>query len=121
MTFAAMRPEAGEMRKLNEIAGRPFGLWYYRDVRGREVDVILESGGDLSLLECRWEEHPGSREARTLSRVSADLDAAAGPWRRGEHYVLGRPAAASSLTHGVASGGVGDLPAILARRSPLGA
>ena len=110
-----------EMRKLNEIGGRPLGLWYYRDVRGREVDFVLESGGKLSFLECKWEEHPGAREARSLSRVSAEMDAAAGPWRPGEHYVLGRPAAASSVAPGVAIVGVNDLPAILAGGSPVGA
>ena len=109
-----------EIRKLNEIGGRPFGLWYYRDLGGREVDFVLESGGSLSFAECKWEEHPGPREARNLSRVNAEMEAAGGPWRPGEHYVLGRPAAASSLAPGVAAVGVNDLPAILAGRSPLG-
>ena len=108
-----------EIRKLNEIDGRPFGLWYYRDRRGREVDFVLEAGGTLSLAECKWEEHPGTREARNLSQVNAEMEAARGPWRPGEHYVLGRPAAASSLAPGVAVVGVHDLPAILAGGSPL--
>ena len=108
-----------EMRKLNEIGGRPLGLWYYRDLRGREVDFVLESGGSLSFAECKWEEHPGSREARNLSRVNAEMEAAGGPWRTGEHYVLGRPAAASLLTPGITVAGVTHLPAILAGGSPL--
>lgn len=108
-----------EMRKLNEIGGRPFGLWYYRDLRGREVDFVMESGGRLSLLECKWEEHPGQREARNLQRVNAEMEAATGPWRPGEHHVLGRPAAVSSLAPGVSVVGVNDLPTILAGRSPL--
>ena len=109
-----------EIRKLNEIGGRPFGLWYYRDLRGREVDFVLESGGALSFVECKWVENPGAREARNLSRVNAELVAAGSPWRPGEHYVLGRPAAASSLAPGVTAVGVSDLPAILSGASPLG-
>ena len=108
-----------EMRKLNEIAGRPMGLWYYRDLPGREVDFVLESGGRLSFAECKWEEHPGSREARNLVRVNAELEAAGGPWKPGEHYLLGRPAAASTLAPGIAVAGVTHLPAILAGGSPL--
>lgn len=108
-----------EMRKLNEIGGRPFGLWYYRDHQGREVDFALESGGRLSFVECKWEEHPGPREARNLVRVNAEIEAARGPWRAGAHHVLGRPAAAFSLAPGISVVGVNDLPAILAGRSPL--
>ena len=108
-----------EMRKLNENGGRPVGLWYYRDLRGREVDFVLESGGTLSFAECKWAEHPGSRDARNLLRVNALLEAAEGPWKPGEHYVLGRPAAASTLAPGIAVAGVTHLPAILAGGSPL--
>ena len=108
-----------EMRKLNEIAGRAVGLWYYRDLRGREVDFVLESGGRLSFAECKWEEHPGSREARNLSRVNAELEATESPWRPGEHYLLGRLAAASTLAPGITVAGVTHLPAILAGGSPL--
>ena len=108
-----------EMRKLNDIGGRPFGLWYYRDLPGREVDFVLESGGKLSFVECKWHEHPGSREMRNLSRVNAELAGASGPWRPGEHYVVGRPAAASTLAPGVGAVAVNDLPAIIAGESPL--
>ena len=53
-----------EMRKLDEIRGRPFGLRYYRDLRSREVDFVSESAGALSFLKCKSEESPGAREAR---------------------------------------------------------
>ena len=71
-----------EMRKLNEMGGRPFGLWYYRDLPGREVDFVLESGGNLSFLECKWAEHPGARKARNLQRVASELSASNGPGGR---------------------------------------
>ena len=57
-----------EMRKLNEIGGRPLGLWYYRDLRGREVDFVLESGGSLSFAECKWGR--ASRLARSAESVA---------------------------------------------------
>jgi len=109
-----------EMRKLNEIGGRPLGLWYYRDLRGREIDFVLQSGGKLRLAECKWQEHPGSREARNLVRVNAELEAAGGNWTPGEHYLVARPAAASTLAPGITVVGVTDLPAIAGGRSPLG-
>ncbi len=83
------------------------------------MDFVLESGGKLSFAECKWQEHPGSREARNLSRVNAELEAAGGPWKPGEHYVLGRPAAASALAPGITVADVTHLPAILAGGSPL--
>jgi len=79
----------------------------------------LESGGKLSFAECKWQEHPGSREARNLSRVNAELEAAGGNWTPGEHYLLARPAATSTLAPGITVASVTDLPAILAGGSPV--
>ena len=107
-----------EMRKLNETRGRPFGLWYYRDLGGREADFVLESQGKLSFVECKWQERPGRREAKSLLRVDAERRAA-GRWGAGEHYVVGRPAASSSLMDGVAAIGIRDLPIVFEGCSPL--
>ncbi len=107
----------GEMRKLNESRGRPMTIWYYRD-RDREVDFVLEGGGKLSFAECKWDEQPGPREARNIVRVNAELIASGGPWKPGGHYVLGRPAAASTLSPGITIASVTDLPTIFAGGSP---
>lgn len=107
-----------EMRKLNGILGHPFGLWYYRDHGGHEVDFVLESGGCLSFVECKWDEHPGAREARAVRRLHREVTATRGPWRPAAHYLVGRPAATSTISTGVTAVAVADLPTILARESP---
>lgn len=107
-----------ELRKLNEIHGRRAGLWHYREHGGRAVDFVLESGGALSFVECKWDERPGRSAAKTLHRVHADLSAAGSPWRPAPHYVVGRPAAVSTLDAGVSFVGIEELPAIIAGASP---
>jgi len=42
---------------------RPVSFWYYRDQRAREIDFVLEQGGRLSLIECKWREHPDVADA----------------------------------------------------------
>jgi hypothetical protein len=80
-----------ELRKLNAVAERPVNFWYYRDQRAREVDFILEAGGRLSFVEAKWQEHPGSGEARTVLEVTRELTEQNGPWRAGSHFVVGTP------------------------------
>ena len=79
---------------------------------------MLESQGKLSFVECKWQERPGRREAKSLLRVDAERRAA-GRWGAGEHYVVGRPAASSSLMDGVAAIGIRDLPIVFEGCSPL--
>ena len=51
--------------------------------------------------------------------MNAELEAAGGNWGPGEHYLLGRPVAASTLAPGITVAGVTHLPAIAGGRSPL--
>lgn len=101
-----------ELRKLNGASAKPASLWTYRDLARREIDLVLESGGALSFVECKWEEQPDSRDARTIRKVSAELDASSSPWRAGPHYVVGRPASTYDIAAGVTAAGVRDLPAV---------
>ena len=109
-----------ELRKLNAARRSPGNFWYYRDQRGVEVDFVLDSGGELSFMECKWEEEPDPRAARGLLRVSAELASSRIPWRPAAHYVIGRPASAHTLADGVTAVAVRDLPAILAATPPSG-
>lgn len=102
-----------ELRKWNEAGGRPFHVWTYRDLGQREIDFVVELAGELSFVECKWEETPGPGEAKTIRKVSADLAAADGPWRAGNHYVVGRPRANYDIAPGVRAIGVRDLPTIV--------
>ena len=74
---------------------------------------MLDSGGELSFMECKWEEEPYPRAARGLLRVSAELASSSIPWRPGANYVIARPASSHSLTDGVRTVAVRDLSAIL--------
>jgi len=98
-----------ELRKTREVAGRPFHIWTYRDHGQREIDFVLERAGELSFVECKWEETPGPGEARTIRKVSADLAATDGPWRAGSHYVVSRPRASYDISPGIRAIGVRDL------------
>ena len=44
---------AGELRKVISLAGDRIDIWYWRTRGGREVDFILEKGGDLVGLEVK--------------------------------------------------------------------
>lgn len=101
-----------ELRKWNEAQGRPVHIWTYRDLGQREIDFVIERAGELSFVECKWEETPGPGEATTIRKVSADLEAKGGPWRAGSHCVVGRPRAAYDIAPGIRAIGVRDLPAV---------
>ena len=103
-----------EMRKLNAVLAAPVNMWYYRDQRAREIDFVLERGGRLSFVECKWQEHPSRDDARHLLAVHADLLLAGSSWRPGDHYVIGTPAASYPIAPGIAAGALRDLPRVLA-------
>ena len=103
-----------EMRKLNAVLAAPVNMWYYRDQRAREIDFVLERGGRLSFVECKWQEHPSRDDARHLLAVHADLLLAGSSWRPGDHYVIGTPAASYPIASGIAAGALRDLPRVLA-------
>lgn len=70
-----------EMGKLNAAAAYPVNFWYYRDQRAREIDLVLQRGGRLSFVECKWQENPAARDAGSLLAVSEELAASPSPWR----------------------------------------
>ena len=103
-----------EMRKLGAAAATPPRLWTYRDRAAREIDFVLDRGGQLGFVECKWGERPGRKEARTIRKIDAELAASSSPWRPGRHYVIGRPDAQYDIAQGVRASRVRDLPAIVA-------
>ena len=98
-----------EMRKLNSTLKSPFAFWYYRDQRAREIDFVLERGGELSFVECKWREKPGAEDARNLVAVHEDLVSHKGPWKPGAHYVIGTAAASYAIAPGLTAGALRDL------------
>jgi len=61
-----------ELRKQLSISFPQAKLFFYRDKDGREVDITLELGGKIHLLEIKWTQIPDSRMLKALQSV-ADL------------------------------------------------
>jgi predicted AAA+ superfamily ATPase len=102
-----------EMRKLNQSVSNPVNFWYYRDQRAREIDFILERGGRLTLVECKWREHPDLDDARHLLSVREDLGRNGSPYRPGSSWVIGTPDATYSLSDTVTAGAIRDVPRVV--------
>ena len=102
-----------EMRKLIQQGQRQVNFWYYRDQRAREVDFVLESGGRLSLLECKWGEQLTVNDARHLLAVRQDIADSHSPWKAGGSWVIGTPSASYRMTEQVSAGGLRDLRRVL--------
>ncbi len=104
-----------ELRKLVSLQDEPATLWCYRDQRAREIDFVVDSGGHLSFVEVKWQEHPGPEDAATIRTVSRELAGSSLPWRPGPHLVIGTPANRYDIGDDVAALGVGDLGSALGR------
>ena len=102
-----------EMRKINQRGPQPVNFWCYRDQRAREIDFLLERGGKLSLVECKWRENPGVADAQHLLAVREDLRESGSSWRPGPSWVIGTPETAYSIADGLAAAGIRDLPRVL--------
>jgi predicted AAA+ superfamily ATPase len=101
-----------EMRKLNHVLSRQVNFWYYRDQRAREIDFILELGGKLIFLECKWRENPDVPDARHLLAVRSDLVESRSTWRAGDCWIIGTTAPSHSIGKNCIAGGLQDLPRI---------
>lgn len=98
-----------ELRKLVSLQDEPATLWFYRDQRAREIDFVIDSGGRLSFIEAKWQEHPRNHDARTIHAVSRELADSNLPWTPGRHLVIGTPANRYDLANNVTALGVADL------------
>ncbi len=102
-----------EMRKLMQQGQRQVNFWYYRDQRAREVDFVVEAGGRLSLLECKWREQLTVNDARHLVAVRQDISGSRSHWKAGSSWVIGTPSASYLMAAEVSAGGLRDLRSIL--------
>jgi predicted AAA+ superfamily ATPase len=102
-----------EMRKMNRLGARPVNFWYYRDQRAREVDFVLEQGGSLRLVECKWREHPETADALHLLAVREEIARSGSAWKPGPSWVIATPEASYSLAEGLTAGALRDLPRVL--------
>lgn len=57
-----------QLRDRERRAGRTGSLFFWRD-RSREVDFVVDSGGNLELFEVKWTEFPDARDTANLEFV----------------------------------------------------
>lgn len=55
-----------QLRHREHLAGRTRSLSFWRD-RTREVDFVVDAGGQLELYEAKWSELPGRSDAVNLA------------------------------------------------------
>ncbi len=79
-----------EIRKLNSAAEKSGKLWFYRDQGGREVDLLLERGGVLDLIEVKWTETPDDADTALLDAVGRALSVHSPTTRLGRKWLVCR-------------------------------
>jgi len=84
-----------------------------RDQRSLEIDFVIEAGGRLSLLECKWRDRLTLDDARHLLAVREDIASSSSPWQTGSSWVIGTAPASYPMAEQVSAGGLRDLRSIL--------
>lgn len=86
----------GEALKLLAAAGRERSAWFWRSNDGLEVDLLLELGGRVHLIEIKQSATPSSRHAAPVRRLAELLGD-----RAGDKLVVCRVAERTLLPGGV--------------------
>ncbi|HVP20053.1 MAG TPA: ATP-binding protein [Spirochaetia bacterium] len=102
-----------EMRKMAQHGQRQVGFWYYRDQRAREIDFIIETGGRLTFVECKWRDHLTIEDTRHIAAVREDMTVSRSRWRAGASWVIGIPSASYPISEDVSAGRLRDLRGIV--------
>jgi uncharacterized protein len=58
-----------ELRKQIRISDRNISIWHYRDQSQNEVDFVLQSGSNVTLIECKWTSEPSLKHGKNLHTV----------------------------------------------------
>lgn len=77
-----------ELRKQNQTRDNPSVFWYYRGQAAREIEFIIEKGGNLSFLECKWTENPDIHDAKPIMAVHSELLKKDMVYRPGRHFII---------------------------------
>jgi predicted AAA+ superfamily ATPase len=62
-----------ELRKKQIAQKGHWKIWFWRDLRGLEVDFLVHRGGLFELLEAKFTETPDSKQVLPLAKVAANL------------------------------------------------
>lgn len=90
-----------ELRKLISTHDVRATLYFYRDQRAREIDLVLDAGGTLTFIEAKWSEHPDSRDAANIVVLDAELRASSLRVTPGKHAIVCRSGNRYPVTAGV--------------------
>lgn len=101
-----------ELRKLNRLQETPSAFWFYRDQSAREIDFILEKGGNLSCIEVKWTENPDAKDFKQITALQADIKKDS-TYEEGNHYVICRSKNRYSLNSRIDAAGLDDIADIL--------
>ena len=93
-----------ELRKREFARHGGWKIYFYND-RTREVDFVIDRGGQYELLEAKYVERPDDRDQRALKQVSAILGEAAVVRRA----IVGRVSRAYPLNDGIQAVPLEDL------------
>lgn len=102
-----------EIRKINRAIDNPSTIWFYRDTPSREIDFVIERGGLLSFLECKWKEHPQKKDGKTIEEIHKDLVNNSSTYKPGRHYIICQTENAYSISPNITAAGLNDLKEIL--------
>lgn len=61
-----------EMVKRLSASARPTHLYFYRTLKGMEIDLLLESGGALEAYEIKWTQRPDKAMTASLQTFSEE-------------------------------------------------
>jgi predicted AAA+ superfamily ATPase len=75
---------------------RAAGVFFFRDTHGLEVDFVIDAGGSLSLVGCKWAENVGA-DAGTIGSMQ-QLARKLGPANGGRHRLACRTPLDHALT-----------------------
>jgi len=62
-----------ELRKNLKVRNSRASLYFYRDQQSREIDFVIDVGGGLHLIECKWKEIPQAIDAKSLKSLRQEV------------------------------------------------
>jgi predicted AAA+ superfamily ATPase len=62
-----------QLRKYKNNYGQQFGIWFYRDQSGLEVDFVIEAQGRLILIESKWSQYPDKKSIHPMLQLKKSL------------------------------------------------
>jgi uncharacterized protein len=99
----------GQLRHREQTTGRTGGLFFFRD-RTREVDFVVDTGGNVEIYEAKWTELPSSGDSMNLVFLRDVL---------GRSRVVGGGIVCRTLNEYPLSNGFGALPVSALEYDPI--